>query len=259
MTMGKNDDTVWSSALFRRSLGNWRQAAKSADKAPLDILRRQRSRARQLRDELDYLIRAADERLALPADGNDRFPLPHNCDWSWRPDIWRTRLNERGHTSVESGLRLDAGVALFHDCDLHQMSLRQVRNHHPEDLAAYGLSLDVFEFEGSFLSLAIDMPAAAMLSLRHDHVIRVGTIVEMERLLEIFVRLNIRQGPNTEQMVREVAFEEDEAMVEFDLALSNLNAHRIEKAWIDLIFENPQMNAVTLRDLTFARFPRAPL
>jgi hypothetical protein len=27
--------------------------------------------------------------------------------------------------------------------------------------------------------------------------------------------------------------------------------------WIDLIFENPQMNQVTIRDLTLSRRPRA--
>ena len=47
-------------------------------------------------------------------------------------------------------------------------------------------------------------------------------------------------------------------MVEFDLAYSQLNEKRIERAWIDLIFENPQMSQVILRDLTFGRRPRVP-
>ncbi|MEM6564948.1 MAG: DUF6478 family protein, partial [Pseudomonadota bacterium] len=46
---------------------------------------------------------------------------------------------------------------------------------------------------------------------------------------------------------------------EFDLAYANVNEKRIEKAWLDLIFENPRMNQVTLRDLTFSRRPRAQL
>ena len=47
--------------------------------------------------------------------------------------------------------------------------------------------------------------------------------------------------------------------VEFDLAYSKLNEKRVEKAWIDLIFEGPEMNQITLRDLTFSRRPRAAL
>jgi hypothetical protein len=33
----------------------------------------------------------------------------------------------------------------------------------------------------------------------------------------------------------------------------------VEKAWIDLIFEGPEMNEIILRDMTFSRRPRAPL
>jgi hypothetical protein len=85
------------------------------------------------------------------------------------------------------------------------------------------------------------------------------TIVELEKPLEIFARLNIKHGPNTEQIVRELPLNAEEIMVEFDLAYSNLNEKRVERAWIDLIFENPQMSQLVLRDVTFSRRPRAAL
>ena len=85
------------------------------------------------------------------------------------------------------------------------------------------------------------------------------TIVELEKPLEIFARLNIKHGPNTQQIVRELPLNEAEIMVEFDLAYSTLNEKRVERAWIDLIFENPQMSQVVLRDVTFSRRPRADL
>jgi hypothetical protein len=85
------------------------------------------------------------------------------------------------------------------------------------------------------------------------------TIVELEKPLEIFARLNIKHGPNTQQIVRELPLNEEEIMVEFDLAYSTLNEKRVERAWIDLIFENPQMSQVVLRDVTFSRRPRADL
>ena len=72
-------------------------------------------------------------------------------------------------------------------------------------------------------------------------------------------RLNIQNGPNTEQMVREFPSGQRDVSAEFDLAYSKINEKRVEKAWIDLIFENPQMNQITLRDLTFSRRPRAQL
>ena len=84
-------------------------------------------------------------------------------------------------------------------------------------------------------------------------------IVELEKPLEIFARLNVRHGPNTEQIVRELPIYQDDVMVEFDLAYTKLNEKRVESMWVDLIFEGPQMNQVTLRDVTFCRTPRAEL
>lgn len=84
-------------------------------------------------------------------------------------------------------------------------------------------------------------------------------IIELEKPIEIFARLNIKNGPNTEQIVRELDLTQEQTVVEFDLAYSNLNERRIEGAWLDLIFEGPEMNQVVLRDLTFSRRPRAQI
>ena len=48
-------------------------------------------------------------------------------------------------------------------------------------------------------------------------------------------------------------------MVEFDLGYSELNEKRIERMWFDLIFESPEMNQVTIRDITFCRYTRAKI
>lgn len=150
-------------------------------------------------------------------------------------------------------------VTLFHDCRFSELTLRQLRSQRESDLAPYGLRLDVFKFDGSFLSLVIDLPPEAVQGLTKEHLIRLDAVVEMEKPLEIFARLNIQHGPNTEQLVRELPLHEEEIMVEFDLAYSRLNEKRIERAWIDLIFEGPEMNQVTIRDVTFSRRRRAQL
>lgn len=139
------------------------------------------------------------------------------------------------------------------------MNLRQLRNQREQDLAPFGLSMDVFRFDGSFLSLAVDIPDEACASLKKRHLIRLDTIIELEKPIEIFARLNIRHGPNTEQIVRELPLHQDDLAVEFDLAYTKLNEKRVERMWLDLIFEGPEMNQVTIRDMTFSRFPRADL
>ncbi|WGW04205.1 DUF6478 family protein [Tropicibacter oceani] len=241
------------------ALRRWSQMAKAAPDTDLPELRQQRSIARKLKAQVDQLIHVADARLALPLIGNQAFPRPEDADWAWRPELWCGPLPTPGMSSVQSKSMLGKQATLFHDCAQSELTLRQLRNTREADLAAYGLRLDVFRFDGSYLSLAIDLPEEASRGLTRKHLIRIDTIVEMEKRLEIFARLNIKHGPNTEQIVRELPLHQDDIRVEFDLAYTKLNEKRVERMWLDLIFEGPQMNQVILRDLTFSRRKRAEL
>jgi hypothetical protein len=243
--------------VHRRGVRRWTNAARRAAEMPLQELRRERSMARKLLYSLNEVAAIADNRLALPMIGSNAFPKPHGTDWSWRPSLWCLPLPNPGMSSAPSKSKLGEELTLFHDCAHSELTLRQLRNTREADLAPYGLRMDVFAFDGSFLSVVLDLPQGAVDGLKKQHLLRLNTIVEMEKPLEIFARLNIKHGPNTEQIVRELPLHEEEIMVEFDLAYSNLNEKRIERAWVDLIFENPQMSQVILRDVTFSRRPRA--
>ncbi|MBL4769413.1 MAG: hypothetical protein JKY94_17205 [Rhodobacteraceae bacterium] len=253
--MGKILDRLSNARMLRR----WRKVARGAEHIALPQLRTQSSDARKLRTHLDRLIHVAEGRLALPQVGSSFFARPHGTDWSWRPNLWRGPLPSPGLSSVPSKSKLDDEVTLFHDCDFSELTLRQLRNTREEDLAPYGLRMDVFKFDGSFLSLVIELPEGAAMGLTQDHLLRVNTIIETEKPLEIFCRLNIKHGPNTEQIVRELPLNEKDVMVEFDLAYSRLNEKRIERVWLDLIFEAPDFNQVILRDITFVRLLRAAI
>lgn len=257
--MAKTGGNILDAAHYSRSIAKWARNSRLARSADLDNLRRQRLRARQLKAHLDSLIHIADERLALPLEGSTSFPKPHNADWSWRPELWRGPLPTPGLSAVQTRSMLGNEITLFHDCEFSELTLRQLRNLHEEDLAPYGLRMDVFQFDGSFLSLVVDLPEGGVDGLKRTHLIRMDVIVELEKPIEIFARLNIKNGPNTEQIVRELDLNSDQTTVEFDLAYSNLNERRVEGAWIDLIFEGPEMNQVTLRDLTLSRRPRAQI
>ena len=243
----------------RASVRRWERVAREAAETPLPHLRAQRTRARELRVHLDALIYSAESRLALPMIGSSAFPKPFDADWVWRPELWRGPLPTPGMSTVKSKSMLGREVTLFHDCARPELTLHQLRNRREADLAPFGLRLDVFNFDGSFLSLVVDLPKEAAQDLKRKHLVRIDTIVEMEKPLEIFARLNIKHGPNTEQIVRELPLNEEDVMVEFDLAYTRLNEKRIERIWLDLIFEAPDMNQVILRDLTFARHLRAAI
>lgn len=254
MKPGLLDRVIEQSALRR-----FRRWAETARDASLRELRRNRAAARQMKYHLDELIHVADGRLALPVIGNQAMPVPYDADWSWRPELWCGPLPVKGIAAIASKSMLGREITLFHDCTHSEITLRQLRNTSADDLAAYGLRLDVFRFDGSYLSLVIDLPVQAAHDIKRKHLIRLDAIAELERPLEIFARLNVQHGPNTEQIVRELPLNDRDLCVEFDLAYTKLNEKRVEKIWIDLIFENPEMSQVVLRDLYFSRRPRAEL
>ncbi|WP_126974961.1 DUF6478 family protein [Frigidibacter oleivorans] len=251
--------SLFDRLMHRRVLRRWGKAAQEAEAAELETLRALRSRARQMRRELDRVLHVAEGRLTLPVIGSTAMRKPLGTDWSWRPELWSGPVSPAGQAGVETRARIGSEVTVFHDCADSGLTLRQVRNTRAEDLAPFGLRLDVLQFDGSFLSLAVDLPEAAVQGLKLRHVIRLDTVIEREAPLEVFARLNIKHGPNTEQIVRELPPSGGETMAEFDLAYTRMNEKRVERAWVDLIFEGPQMNQVLLRDLTFSRRPRADL
>ncbi|WP_227269876.1 DUF6478 family protein [Roseobacter weihaiensis] len=257
--MGKSGETFWDTALLRRAVKRWTASARGASTAKLGALRRQRVQARLLRAQLDRLIQVADARLAAPVSGQTDIPTPPNSDWAWRPRIWCVPLPVRGMASVENRTRVGEEITLFHDCPRSEIALRQISNPHDHSMAAWAIRLDVFEFGGSFLSCVLDLPQEAVTGLNRNHILRVSNVLDVDRPVQVFVRLNLRHGPNTEQIVREFPFDAKEASVEFDLAYANVKEARLEKAWVDLIFDNPRMNRITVQDLTFSRRPRAQL
>lgn len=245
--------------LHRRMLRRWGQAADAASNADLETLRGLRSRARSLRRNLDRVIHEAEHRLALPVIGSNVIRKPLGTDWAWRPGLWKGPIPVPGFSSVPGKAEIHHGATIFHDCRRSELTVRQIRNTREADIAPFGFRMDVFRFDGSFLSLVVDLPPEAAQGLRLKHLVRMDVIVEMEKPLEIFARLNIKHGPNVEQIVRELPLNEEEVMVEFDLAYSKMNEKRVERLWVDLIFEGPEMNQIILRDVTFSRRPRAEL
>jgi len=245
--------------LHKRVLRRWSQAGDMAGSADYETLRSLRGRARALRRNLDRVIHLADHRLALPVIGSNVIRKPMGTDWAWRPVLWKGPIPVPGFSSVPGKAAICDGSTLFHDCRRSELTVRQIRNTRDADIAPFGFRMDVFRFDGSFLSLVIDLPEEGARGLKLKHLLRMDVIVEMEKPLEIFARLNIKHGPNVEQIVRELPLNAEEVAVEFDLAYSKMNEKRVEKLWVDLIFEGPEMNQIILRDVTFSRRPRAEL
>lgn len=243
----------------RVSLARWTKAARKANSTELTTLRVLRQNARQLLVPLQELNQIAESRLARPRIGSTTFVRPVGTDWSWRPMIWRAALPKRGLAPAQNKDRLGTDIAIFHDCKKPEITLSQHRNFGGDNLAAYGLGLEVYHFDGSFLSLVIDLPEGACTGLQKRHVVQLSAVIDSELPINIYARLNIKNGPNTEQQLLTLPADQQEVSVAFDLAYTQLNEARTEKIWIDLLFENPNMNKITIRDLNICRYPRAQI
>lgn len=244
---------------LRKVQNRWAGAADEAAEMEPFALRTLRVEARAMRRQIDRLIHQADHRLGMPALGSGLPRLPLGTDWAWRPDLWRGPIPVPGAVAEIARTAISDDLAVYHDCPLGEIVLRQVRNGGEADRAPFGLALDVFGFWGSFLSLAVALPEAAVSGLKARHLIRVEVVLDGDRPLKGFARLNIKHGPNVEQMVSTLPSEGREKSAEFDLAYARVDEQRIERAWLDLIFNDPAMTRITLRDLAVSRRPRAEL
>lgn len=257
--MAQNDTSFLARLRHQSALRAWSVVADAAYGVDLPLLRQQRQRARQLKGVLDRLVHIADGRLARPRIGADVIERPSGTQWAWRPEIWRGPITPQGVAAPADKTPIGSQMRVYHDCKSSEITLRQIRNRNETDLAPFALRMDVFSFDGRFLSLVLDLPSDALAGMTRKQLVRLTANVKAEKEIELFARLNIKHGPNTEQLVGQLPVNQTDATVEFDLAYTDLNEKRIEKAWIDLIFEGPQMNQVVLHDLTLCHYPRASL
>jgi len=245
--------------LQRRAIKRWRKATRDVAMADLGQLDRMNELAKRASRAISAFKLEADSRLALPRIGSTRFPQPPGTDWAWRPKPWRAPVTPAGIAPALSKMELTNELVIFHDCKQAEVNLRQTRNTRDIDLSPYGMELEVFHFDGSYLSLVIEIPQESCEGLKKRHLIRLAALIEREKPTTVYARLNVKNGPNTEQILMTLPEPTPETMVEFDLAYSGLNEKRAERMWIDLMIESPTMNRINIRDLTLCRYPRADI
>jgi hypothetical protein len=242
-----------------RALRQWERLADHARNTSLENLRALRGVSRALGHRVGAVSHIAEARLARPVIGSQIIGLPPTTDQSRRPDLWSGPIHPTGYAPAGNDTQIGKEVTLYHDCKKQMLSVRQVRNTNEQDLAPYGLRMDVFTFEGSFLSLVVKAPAEMVAGLTKKHILRLTLRIESERPIEISARLNLKHGPNTEQVSKEIRTDSDASIAEFDLAYVPFTESRAEHIWFDLFFDSPSMNQITLRDLTLSRHARSNL
>ena len=94
-------------------------------------------------------------------------------------------------------------------------------------------------------------------NLTRHHIIGLTAAIETERPIDIYARLNLRHGPNIAQITRKFEDTSTAQPIDFDLSTTDIDETRLNRAWIDLIFEAPALNRICIQDLSLNRHPRA--
>ncbi len=235
----------------------WRRLASEADTMPIGRLEAWRRRADRLHAPLTEFRHAAEARLARPRLGCNVFHKPPRTDWAWRPELWLRPVTPRGRTAVRAGTHVARGVALHHDCLRPEIAFRQERSRRVGDLAPYAAVIDVFGFDGSYLSVTVEGPEKGLEGLTRNHILRLEILLELEAPVEIFTRLNLRHGVNVTQIVQDFDGTKGKIASEFDLGSAKFDETLLDHFWVDIIFESPAWNHIRLGDVTLMRYPRA--
>lgn len=250
----------WLSRRLRRRVAqDWASLRDAVAAGDRRLDRARRDEALALRRDLSALLHLWKPSVPQPAAAR----LPAGTDWHWRPALFLAPVEPAGLCAPEPGQSIGGQMAIWHDCPHRALSLRQRRSEPSQGDAPFALDAEVLGFEGSYLSLSLDLPDAAREGLSTHQVIRLDIDLSAEGPLIVYGRLNITQGPNVENVLSRLGDPDtgraSRHVAEFDLAYAGLNARPIEKVWLDLIFERPHMNAVTLSDMVISRHPRAEI
>lgn len=210
-------------------------------------------RARQLASAAERLAQRAEARARGAGQGAELPPLPARTDWSARAPLWSAGTAEAA--PVPDRFALGGGASIHHDGEPDRLSARFVAL--PQAATGRGLLIETLDFGGGYLSLSQPLPEAARDGLTRQSLVRAAFSIKLDRPLKCYARINIRNGPNTAEMVRGLDTERGQETVEFDLFYAEVEPEGASDLWLDLIFESPAMARIEIADAVFSRRPRA--
>lgn len=174
---------------------------------------------------------------------------PVATDWAARPTLWSGERQDKMLSEVSSGLQVAPDATVFHEGAPNTVSIELSRRTTPVIVT---ISAEI----GDFVSVAIDFSADAVEHLGRHHLVRCSVDVRADRSQQVYARLNLRNGKNTDQLTETVQTGARHD-IDFDLYYCEMDASRLDAVWFDLIFSPPTVGRIEIADLALSRRPRA--
>lgn len=186
--------------------------------------------------------------IEVPVD----FALPPKTQWGYMPPLWEHNFETGLAGHILPGTEIAPRVNLHHDADDLEIGIESHKSYS-------GISFDIRSFSGSFMSLAFGFPENDAKAIRRHDLIRIALQSTAAEPFQAFARLNLKHGPNTEQIVRMIDVGNGESFAEFDIFYTEFEPNRAADAWVDLIINDPKGRAFTLEQVIILRRVRATL
>lgn len=256
--MSKRLGQNWIEQRLRdRATSTWEKWANAAQKMSLRQLLQMRADVAKLESTVSRVKAAATANIARHMGSQSELKTMRGADWAWRPEVFYQKGCVTPEIDPPAGKSLGSHLTLHHDAKQPNLVVRQSAALNPSDVVPYGFILEIYDFEGSFLSLAIDLPESAIAGLSNQNIFDLALTLRVENPTPIYARINVKHGPNVDQDIKEIKHHHGELNMEFDLGYMDLHEKRLEKVWVDLIFDQANMNKIEIQDLTVCRRMRA--
>lgn len=162
-------------------------------------------------------------------------------------DVFALPLALKRSDQPASGSQICDGLTLYHDASDGLFAWQQT--------ASQAFKLTVYQFHGSYLSLAIGIADGVISDMRRQGYLRVTKDVSASRPIAAFLRLNVLTDGRHQQMHQTLIVDRGQRSTSFDLDGLPGEFGPIDNAWLDLIFADPQMVEITLAALAIDAAP----
>jgi hypothetical protein len=241
----------------QRALNLWHALVQNAPQMSLSGLLKLRTESENLSELVGAFNQLSTHEIGKRVAQTVDIPDYKNADWSWRPEVFFQKDCVTAEVNPVSGKQIGSYLTLHHDASVPSIILRQTKTVRATNVAPFDFTIEVYDFAGSFLSLALDLPNSAILGLSNQNIFELDIHLTTEHPLPKFVRINVQHGPNIDNEIQVISHTGDHLNVEFDLGYMDLNEQRLEKIWFDLIFDDAKMNKIVIHDITICRRSRA--
>jgi len=207
-------------------LRGWRARLRAASADPDRM-------AGEIRREAEALLELAN-RIEAPDDD----PVGENLGVE-STAFFRSRGEMIWGQNPTPGTELASGLKIFHDAGNAVFDWRQ----HPVGggNGRYGLSFTVYDFDGEFLSLVIEIPEADGPRIDGHKSLILSFNLFATRPLTLYARLNFQRETDTATLHDAMIVREGAYVAEFNMEEIEFDLRTGTSVWVDLIFSRPAM------------------